>query len=280
MTLTTQAMEWLDQNSRRSYPMERDGWRERVSAQSGLDCVLLDALVVDVGATKTSDCMFESIHVTQDETRVSFSYGDHSFSVLLRGGSEDGDGSIERIRINVYSSDAKSVSATLVFSSHARIVRRVGEGSWTVGARVMPTRVVCVTGSIGVSAVFSNGSSGVEGFGERRESSGRIRLHDGFRTSPVVSGGRVLVRVGRGYGHDPCTYDFGPEGTTDCRKPLFYFCGQNAVNSGNVMLKGGPGVIVSQGRTYRVRSGTCAGKTIPCIEIAAAKELLNMYRPA
>ena len=40
-----------------------------------------------------------------------------------------------------------------------------------------------------------------------------------------------------------------PSSAVSCnRKPLFFFCGQNAINSGNVVLKGGYGISVSQGR--------------------------------
>ena len=50
-------------------------------------------------------------------------------------------------------------------------------------------------------------------------------------------------------------------------------------NGGNVILKGGAGISVSQGRSYKVRSGSCAGKTIPCVEIVAGREILDVYRP-
>lgn len=106
-------------------------------------------------------------------------------------------------------------------------------------------------------------------------------LEDGYRTSPIVYGGRVFVRVGRRYGLDPCHYDFGDASARDCRRPLFFFCGQNAINNGNIVLRGGRGISVMQGGTYEVNDpkSKANGRSVPCIEIVAGRELLDICRP-
>ena len=142
--------------------------------------------------------------------------------------------------------------------------------------------MVSLSDGFGIDGISVNGSSGVENHDVPAVVKGDVVLEDGYRTSPIVSGGKIFVRTGRRYGYDPCHYDFGDQGSVDCSKPLFFFCGQNAVNSGNIVLKGGKGVNVSQGRTYLVHdeNSKCNGKSIPCIEITAGPELMEMYKPS
>ena len=98
MTLTDRSMEWLNQNRHRSYPMERDGWREKVSPTSGLDCVILDATVFDAAATGDEKLVVESISVSSSETTIVMSYSGRTFTVTLEGGDLSGDGSFEVFR--------------------------------------------------------------------------------------------------------------------------------------------------------------------------------------
>lgn len=280
MTLTDRSMEWLNQNRHRSYPMARDEWREKVSPESGLDCVLLDALAFDSDARGDETLELVSVSVTQESTSVTMRYGGRSFQVpALTGGETSGEGSYTTFRVTAQGSGLRAATLSLVFSSHAYILDAVGEGMWNLGCKVLESRVVRVSDGFGVDGISVNGSYGISGHNGAAVADGDVVLEDGYRTSPIVWNGRVFVRVGMRYGYDPCRYDYGDAGNRDCRRPLFFFCGQNAINGGNVVLKGGKGVTVTQGRSYAVRSGTCKGKTIPCVEIVAGRDLLDVYRP-
>lgn len=281
MTLTSKTMEWLNHNRHRSYPMERDQWREKASASSGLDCVLLDALLFDADASGTEVLTVESVVVGEDNTVVTMKYDIHSFSIVLSGGSLDGDGSFDRKVGVVKGIGLRGASVSFVFSSHAFIKNSVGTGTFVLGCLVLPSRVVRLSDGMGIDGISVNGSSRVSGHDSCDVASGDVVLEDGYRTSPIIYDGKVFVRVGRRYGYDPCRYDFGDAGSRDCRRPLFFFCGQNAINNGNIVLKGGKGVSVSQGRSYTVRDANskCDGMTIPCVEIVAGRELLDICKP-
>ena len=281
MTLTAKTMEWLNQNRHRSYPMQRNAWRDKASPESGLDCVLLDALVFDADSSGHETFELVSVKVESSKTIVTIRYNGSEFAENIPAGTVSGEGSFYFRRRFLPSSGRRHAVASLVFSSHSYIKEVMGEGLWDVECPLLPARVVSLTDGIGVDRIVANGSYGVEGHEGRRDVDGDVVLEDGYRTSPVISNGRVLVRVGKRYGLDPCTYDFGDAGDRDCRRPLFYFCGQNAVNSGNIVIKGGKGVNVTQGGEYVVhdRNSKCNGKSIPCIEIAAGRELLDMYKP-
>ena len=76
MTLTTKTMEWLNQNRRRSYPMQRDEWRSKASPESGLDCILLDALLFDADSEgeDAGALRLVSVEVSENSTSVVMSY--------------------------------------------------------------------------------------------------------------------------------------------------------------------------------------------------------------
>ena len=278
--MTTKYMEWLNQNRGRSYPMDGSEWRRKASPESGLDCVLLDALLFDADANGDEDLVVKSVTVESTGTTVVMAYGGREFSVRLVGGDESGEGSYECIRGAVGGSGARGASMTLCFSSHAYIRGVIGDGTWEIGAKVLPSKVIRIGGGFGVDSIHTRGSSRVHG---AADAAGEVVLEDGYGTSPMISDGKVLVRVGKRYGLNACKYDFGSDGDVDCRKPLFYFCGQNGVNSGNVVIKGGKGITVKPGGTYRLRDGYQHGiignRDFPCIEIVAGKELLDIYRP-
>lgn len=282
MTLTSRAMDWLNQNRMRSYPVIRDEWRRSVSPESRLDCILLDALLYDQDASGDERLSFESASVSASKTVIAMKYGSAAFSLELSGGDVSGDGSFVRRCGTVRGSGGRSASLSLALSSHAYILDAVGEGSWTFGCGIIPSRVIRVSDGYGVDSIATNGSLGVDGHDNAALASGDVVLEDGYRTSPIIKNGGVLVRVGRNYGLNPCNYSgFGESDQRDCRTPLFFFCGQNAINGGNVVIKGGRGISVSQGRKYKVRDkkSVCYGKTIPCIEIVAGRELLDIYNP-
>ena len=277
MTLTSKSMEWLNCNRSRSYPMKRDEWREKVSPTSGLDCVLLDAIVFNCNSSGTERLVLSSISVSDDSTHVVMDYGGAIFSIELSGGgSEEG---FEHVRIIPSGDLSGRMSMSFVFSCHDYIVKTVGRGSWDIGAAVLESRIVNLQNGFGVDGISTNGSSGIEGMEEPAVASGDVVLEDGYRTSPIIKNGEVLVRVGKKYGKDPCHYDYGKNGGLDCASPLFFFCGQNAINSGNVTISGGRGVTVKQGGKYTVKDGDLEGKDIPCIEIIADSELLDLYKP-
>lgn len=281
MTISDKTMGWLDHNRHRSFPMQRDLWREKVSSESGLDSVLVDARVFDSDAKGDERLLIESITVSSDSTDVVMCYGKRRFNVTLHGGDVSGSGSFEFKRGVILGSGLRGATVSLVFSSHKFILEAVGEGSWNIGVPVISSRVMSLS-SAGVDGISVNGSSGVDGHDTPSVASGDVVLEDGYQTSPIVWGGRVLVRVGKRYGTKPCKYDFGDAGSRDCRRPLFFFCGQNAINSGNIVLRGGRGVNVSQGREYVVndKNSKCDGKSIPCVEIVATRELLDIFRPS
>lgn len=297
MTITTHTMEWLNQNRERSYPFVRDKWRELdvVKATPALDCVVLDATVFDADAAGDETLVLKSVSVTKACTTVVFKYGDIDITPIeLPVGTTSGEGSFVCLNGNITKSSAL-VSVSISCSSHAYVLEALGEGLWDIDCEILPTRVMRLSDGTGVYSLSTNGSSKVEGcesasdicyykYAPDATDEGVAVLEDGYRTSPVIKNGKVLVRVGTKYGYDPCKYDFGEYGARDCRKPLFFFCGQNAINTGNVVLKGGRGVNVTQGGTYTIDNSrgdagsqsSCDGKTIPCIEIVAGNELLEL----
>ena len=281
MTLTTRSMEWLNQNRRRAYPLVRSDWRRTNPPESGRDAILLDALVLDADAMGTERLTLVAATVEHDRTTIRLRYGATDFAVTLTGGAVSGEGSFACLRGVVRGSGAFGATVTLVCSSHAYLLENLGEGSWTWDCPVLPTRVLSLSDGAGVAGVETQGSSGVADHETPSTASGDVVLEDGYRTSPIVSGGRVFVRVGRRYGLDPCHYDFGDASARDCRQPLFFFCGQNAVNNGNIVLRGGRGISVRQGGVYEVDDpkSKANGKRVPCIEIVAGQELLDVCRP-
>ena len=281
MTLTTRSMEWLNQNRRRAYPPVRADWRRVNRPEAGRDAILLDALGLDADAIGTERLTLVAATVEHDRTTIRLRYGATDFAVALTGGAVSGEGSFACLRGVVRGSGAFGATVTLVCSSHAYLLENLGEGSWTWNCPVLPARVLSLSDGAGVAGVKTHGSAGVADHETPRTASGDVVLEDGYRTSPIVSDGRIFVRVGRRYGLDPCHYDFGDASARDCRQPLFFFCGQNAVNNGNIVLRGGRGISVRQGGVYEVDDpkSKAHGKRVPCIEIVAGQELLDVCRP-
>lgn len=301
MTLTTRSMGWLNQNRYRAYPFRNDEGliqtKTDLQSVTGVakeripDCVLLDALVIDTRKeSEETSLVATGYTVAADSTQVSFTYGGESFTLTLTGGAISGEKSFNRISGNLMPKGAgwtRPVQISLVFSSHACIHANVAEGTYAFTGTVLPTRIVRFPGGSGIDGLATNGSTNVQAGGT---ATGTVVLEDGYRTMPVIQNGRVFVRVGPNYGLDPCHYavessSLGP----GCDELLFFFCGQNAVNSGNVVLRGGPGVNVTQGRSYLVTRAilnddqsvaAAVGEKIPAIEITATSDLLGLYRPA
>jgi hypothetical protein len=259
--------------------MERDEWRAKVSPESGLDSILLDALVFDSDSVGIRRLILSKVEISRTATNVYFAYGDKTFKIVLTEGVSSGEESYERVKLAIDVGSARQVAMALSFSSHAYIKDILADGVYDLNCSVLPARIVNLSDGYGVDALVTHGSAGVDGHDANVNADGDVVLEDGYCTSPIIHRGRVVVRVGKRYGLDSCHYDYGAQGAKDCRKPLFFFCGQNAVNSGNIMLKGGKGVSVQQGRSYAVKSGSCAGRTVPCIEIVAGRELMDIYRP-
>lgn len=308
--MTDKILDWLNQNRFRAYPFVDD--IGLVSNGSRIpDCVLLDCLVMDTRHGITSpELVFTEIDVTSDRTEVKFKYCDEPYAYTLAGSEESsgssysaggatpdiGESSIVRV-------DGRSISGIddelffikLVFSSHDYILGTVGEGHWEFNGRVLPSKVMSVAAS-GVACLRTAGSAYVQGFNSPGAAKGAVRLVDGFRTQPSIQNGKIVVKVGAHYGEDPCHYrEDDPEyreqrrKRTACGELMFFFCGQNATDTGDVALEGGPGVTVKQGGTYTAKYdiidtygeiGVTAGEKIPCIEVVAAPSLLGIYRPA
>lgn len=158
MTLTSRSMEWLSQNRHRSYPVVRDEWREKVSPGSGLDGVLLDALVFNGDADGDETMSVVSVSVGDDSTCVCFDYGGSKFDITVPMGDESGEGSYFAVRGVVRGRGKRGAAVSLVFSSHRYIVGTAGKGTWNLGCRIIPSRVVNLVDGFGVDGIRVNGS--------------------------------------------------------------------------------------------------------------------------
>lgn len=285
--MTEKTLDWLNLNRHRAYPLVNDE-RLVVDGKRIPDCVLLDCTVMDTRhGIGTPDLIFRRIDVAQERTHVDFTYAGLDFGMDITGG-EDGisvfDGSSTGQGDGI---GGEFVHARFVFSSHDRILDEAGEGTWEFSGQVLPTKIATVEAS-GVMGISTSGSAFVDGRELPGVATGDVHLVDGYRTQPVVHNGKVVVKVGNSYGFDPCHYYSGPLETPSCDDIMLFFCGQNAVNSGNVILKGGTGVTVTQGRKYVAKEdiidtfgnvGIKKGEGVPCIEVVASSELMRIYRP-
>ena len=286
--MTEKTLDWLNLNRYRAYPLVNDGGIV-VDGKRIPDCVLLDCTIMDTRHDiGIPELIFRSIDVTAERTRVEFTYAGSDFGFDITGEGENGivvfDGRSTGDECGIGSD---FVHARFIFSSHDRIIAEAGEGRWEFSGHVLPTKIASVEAS-GVTGISTSGSASVDGRDLPGTATGDVHLVDGYRTQPVVHNGKVVVKVGPSYGLDPCHYYPGHLETPSCDDIMLFFCGQNAVNSGNVTLDGGPGVTVTQGRTYLAREdimdtfgnvGIEKGEGIPCIEVAASSELLRIYRP-
>lgn len=282
--MTHKTIDWLNANRFRAYPLV-EGPGLVAGGRIVPSCVLLDCLVFDTRPIDhVPEMEFTGFDVEEGRTVVSFSYDGMEAEYSISGDYPSGFVSVKSSGAGGAPNQAFDIK--LVFSEHKYILDHVGIGSWRFRGRVMPSNVVSVRAS-GVSGLSVGGSSHVGPSGTAR---GIVVLEDGFRTMPTVRNGNVVVRVGRKYGLDPCSYD-GRKSVPDakCDDHLLFFCGQNAVDSGNVVLRGGPGVSVSQGRKYTSpvdipdsygNVGIRAGESVPCIEISATSALLGIYSPS
>lgn len=283
--MTEKTLDWLNANRYRAYPFVNDEGLVSDGVRVPT-CVLLDCLVVDTTHRDVPlDLVFTGIRVTEAETTIDLSYGGRTFSYAFSGGETSGEGSFAVVQTQ--SPESVELHFRLVLSSHAYILEHAGIGQWSFRGRVLPTKIVSVPAS-GVSGLQVNGS---EGEGLEGIARGDVTLADGYRTMPVIKNGRVLVMVGTKYGKDPCHHVFpdNPDKSVNCQDLLLFFCGQTASTNGDVVIGGGPGVDVSQGRTYTAKRdvpdstgtgiGIRAGERVPCIEVKATPELLRIYTP-
>jgi len=287
--MTEKTLDWLNHNRFRAYPFVDDEGLVQDGSRIP-DCVLLDCLVTDTRHLGyVPKLVFTEIDVASSRTKVTFTYAGESHSIELDGTEPAYGNSPSMVKIAGHMGE-DLMYMSFVFSSHQYILETAGEGMWRFTGRVLPTRVVSVTAS-GVMGVETSGSAHVQGYEGSGTATGVVRLVDGFRTQPVVQNGKVVVKVGPTYGENPCHYDDGssPEEGTNCDELLLFFCGQNAMTSGNVVLRGGTGVSVKSGGMYTARQdivdtygnvGIAAGEKVPCIELVASSELLRIYRPA
>lgn len=286
--MTSKTLDWLNSNRFRAYPFVND----RGIIVNGAripDCVLLDCMVMDTRDIQDPpELIFTGITVEETYTDVFFSYGDIKTSYRIGSDPSSIEGTFVKVRGRINGDiPSRFVQMRFVFSSPSYIYNSVGTGSWQFNGKVLPTKVVSVKAS-GVSGIKTNGSLLIQGAGT---ATGDVHLVDGCRTQPGIKNGKVIVQVGTKYGEDPCWYKKPPEESenVDCSDLMLFFCGQNAINSGDVSISGGPGVNVTQGRKYTAKHdiidtygkvGISAGESVPCIEIVATTDLLNIYRPS
>lgn len=287
--MTEKTLDWLNHNRFIAYPFVNDDGLV-VDGTRVPDCILLDCLVVDTRHRQQSELIFTEFSVTANNTRVKFKYAGESFTYTLPASSTP-DGIIKVEGTSVSGLDNEYLYIKFIFSSHAYILEHVGTGTWKFTGKIAPSKVISVPAS-GVSGLETNGSAYVAGYSAANTATGDVHLVDGYRTQPVIQNGRVLVKVGTHYGEDPCHYVDGDDQEVKkvvCDDLMLFFCGQNATNSGNVMITGGPGVNVQQGRMYTAHRdiidtygeiGVHVGESIPCIEITATSELMQLYRPS
>lgn len=285
--MTNKIIDWLNSNRFRAYPFVNDSGI--VIAGSRIpDAVVLDCMVMDTRKGVADPRLtFTGITITKEKTVVTFSYDGIHTEYSFSGGESSGDLSFHKVKGRITTDIPENfVDITLVFSSHRYLLDNVGEGIWNFSGLIIPTKIISVTAS-GVSGIVTNGSKTVQGPGT---AIGNVHLVDGYRTQPVIQNGRVLVKVGTKYGYDPCHYpNQERDDKINCEDLMLFFCGQNAISSGNINIKGGPGVNISQGRMYTAKNdiydtygkvGIKAGESVPCIEISAAPELLRIYTPS
>lgn len=294
--MTEKILDWLNHNRFRAYPLVNDK-RLLCGGERIPDCVILDCLVMDTRHGKEdARLVFTHISVGDGETVVSFTYDGMPYSCTLEAGQGVSDDNIVTVGAEVVGSSAEELLyIKLVFSSHDYILEHAGKGEWSFSGEALRSKVVSVAAS-GVMGLKTGGSSHVEGYEQAGTATGVVHLVDGYRTQPVIQNGSVVVKVGTRYGEDPCHYrEDDPEyldelrNKTDCGELMFFFCGQNAVDSGDVAISGGPGVVVKHGGQYEATRdvvdtygnvGLAAGERIPCIEVIADKGLLRLYRPS
>jgi len=286
--MTGKILDWLNSNRFRAYPLVNDSGII-VDGKRIPDAVLLDCHITDTRSIGRIPVLeFTKIEVSASGTTVYFIYDGITSTIHLTGGGISGDDSFTKIVGTLQGSGFSSfVHFSFTFSSHAYLISNVGAGTWCFSGRVLPSKVVSITAS-GVSGITTNGSYGIQSPGV---ATGHVHLVDGYRTQPRIESGKVVVRVGTNYGYDPCHYQVESSSSDDdyCKDLLFFFCGQNAITSGNVVIQGGPGITVSQGKTYTAhddlydtygRVGIHKGEQVPCVEVIASSELLNIYRPS
>ena len=291
--MTEKTLDWLNLNRFRAYPFVNDEGLVCNGARIP-DCVLLDCIVVDTRALENiPEMIFTGYSITDDYTRVFFSYNGEAYSYDISSSAGDSETSIVKVEgTGLQNANNEYLYIKLVLSSHNYILQKAGKGQWTFKGKILPTKIISSTVS-GVSGISVNGSANVSGFENSGTASGNVHLVDGFRTQPVVQNGKVLVKVGEHYGEDPCHYNEDTESDSNdgaiCDDLLLFFCGQNAVNSSNVVLQGGPGISIKQGGSYTAKSdivdtygevGVRRGEKIPCIEVVASSELMRIYRPS
>ena len=290
--MTEKVLDWLNHNRFRAYPFVNDDGL-LCNGTRVPDCILLDCMMIDMSYdTPVSDLVFTEFEVDDNSITVSYSYGGVKTVKKITGDESKYAKDAITSRINVVDSaypggSLRTSELSLTLSTPEYIIGKVGKGKWSFNGRIIPTKVVkvptaCVTG------IRTNGSAFVEGFDKPGIAKGDVHLVDGFRTQPVITNGKVLVKVGTSYGYDPCHYKGRQEHkTTACSDLLMFFCGQNAVNSGNVVLSGGPGVDVTTG-VYTAKAdipdskgsvGISAGEVVPCIELIASPELKRLWKP-
>ena len=287
--MTEKTLDWLNGNRFRAYPFVNDGGL-LMNGKRIPNCVLLDCLVFDTrDLGHIPELIFTEIDVTEEKTEVSFAYDGNDFSFTLKS-QEEFENEVYGTESFVVLKDpcglpSDKVYLRLTASSHAYILKEAGTGNWKFHGKILPTKVISGRVS-GVSSISVNGSLG-EGVGGQAR--GLITLKDGYRTMPTIRNGRIVVNVGRKFGEDPCHHVFEDVGRTVCSDQMLFFCGQTADARGNVVLQGGKGVSVTQGRTYvasedildsKGEIGIRMGEEIPCIEVSASSELMKIYTPA
>lgn len=285
--MTTKVLDWLNNNRHIAYPFVNDAGLV-VSGSRIPDCILLDCLVVDTRFdVPPSDMVFTGFEVTDKYTEVTFTYSDKTYTHRIP--DSDSDSTISKYlgRVDDHVNGGM-LEITLTLSSHRYIIDNVGKGVWKFFGQILPSKIIRVPAS-GVNGISTKGSYKVEGFELPGIARGDVHLVDGFRTQPVVHDGKVLVKVGTGFGYDPCHYKGRYDvKRTSCDELLLFFCGQNAITSGDISLEGGPGINVEQGRTYTAKEdildshgniGIRKGEEIPCVEIIATSSLKRLWKP-
>lgn len=289
--MTKKTLDWLNSNKYRAYPLVNDGGLLCGGVRAP-DYVLLDCTVFDTNPDDSPDVRMKvtRYEVTDSFVAVTANYGGTTYNIVVPATATETSADGEEpgvVKVDATETDASGGEyrrVTFFLSTHAQVLESVGRGVWEFDGTVLPCKVARVNAS-GVMRLASNGCSGESG---KSYAVGDVKLVDGYRTQPCVQNGRVVVKVGGRYGVDPCHYKW-PDAVeeTDCSNLMFFFCGQNAINSGDVAITGGPGVNVSRGE-YEAKQdiedtygnvGIEKGEKVPCIEFVATPDLINIYRP-
>src|SRR5574344_2365210 len=183
--MTSKTEEWLNSNCYRAYPLMNDS-RSAAAVGSGLPLsAILDVFLCDYSSDSGGGSLLLSeIDIGESGTDVAFMYAGKQISVYVPVGEGMYSASVlvsgwdgPAILCGTFSKPSGSDCMSLIFPASER-------------PEVIPTRVLRLPGGSGINSILVNGSD-EDSMAGRGSVTGRVHLRDGYRTQPVISGGKV-----------------------------------------------------------------------------------------